>query len=74
MTADLCHGEPASFRGTVAVSQVSLVFPTSSLPQELAKKDFPTRMDVYAGMEHGFTLRPDLKGDSSDEVCFHDTR
>lgn len=31
-------------------------------------KDFPTRVDVYPGMEHGFTLRPELKGDASDEV------
>ncbi len=36
--------------------------------QELATKDFASRVDVYPGVGHGFTLRPELKGDVSDEV------
>jgi len=42
--------------------------PPAAAAQEMEVKDFPTRVDVYPGMEHGFTLRPELKGDASDEV------
>lgn len=42
--------------------------PPAAAAQEMEVKDFPTRVDVYPDMEHGFTLRPELKGDASDEV------
>lgn len=48
----------------------SLIYHFHAVMQAMEKKPFPTRVDTYQGMSHGFTTRPHFSGDAQeDEVC-----